>query len=110
MTHICQPVLKGKGQLITLLSGNGERRAVGSTVGPHPGTRRFARHLRDFFGDFPHVIADALAELLVSFVTPCRVIVKAAGNSRFAASLWIGRYTVMRSPGMRADLNQRGLA
>ena len=40
LLHVPQPVLKGKGQLITLLSGDGERRAVGGAVGPDPGARR----------------------------------------------------------------------
>ena len=107
LLHVPQPVLKGKGQLITLLSGDGERRAVGGTVGPDPGARRLARHLRDFFSHFANVIADPLAELPIGFIAARRFIVKAVGDGRFAAALRVGNNAVMRGPGVRPDLNQR---
>ena len=108
--HVPQPVLKGEGQLITLLSGDSERRTAGGAVGPDPGARRLARHLRDFFSHFANVIADPLAELLVGFIATRRFVIKAVGDRRFPAALRVGRNAVMRGPGMRSDLNQRGLA
>ena len=110
IAHICQPILKGKSQLITLLSGDGERCAVRGAIGPDPGAGRFSRHPGNFVGNFAHVISDPLVELPIGFIAARRFIVKAVGDGGFTASLWVSRYAVMRSPGMRANLNQRRLA
>ena len=108
--HVPQPVLKGKGQLVTLLSGDSERRTAGGAVGPDPGARRLARHLSNFFSHFANVIADPLVELLVGFIATRGFVIKAVGDGRLAAALRVGRNTVMRGPGVRSDLNQRGPA
>ena len=110
VAHVCQPVLQGKGQLIALFLGDSERCTVSSPIGPHPGTRRFSRHLGDFIGDFPYVCGDPLIEVFIGFVMPRRVIKKTVSDGGFTASLRVGRNAVMRGPGMRANLNQRGLA
>ena len=109
IAHIAQTIAEGKCQLIAAIFGDSQRCAVGGAVGPYPGARRFAGDVGDFVAHFAHVGIDALVKLLVAFVASAGFIIKAVGNRRFAAALWIGLNTVVRSPGMRADFNQRRL-
>ena len=108
--HVAQAVVQRKRQLIPLLFGDGQGAAAGGAVGPHPGARRFPGNLMDFRRYFLHVIGHSPGKLRVAFIAAGGFIPAAVGGGRLAAALRIGRQTVVRGPGVSADLHQRRAA